>query len=281
MPAEGHPENAGERGGIAGAIIVEQQPIIVVKKRSAQHGHHGGAWKVAYADFVTALMSLFIVLWLMNCNKSVQDAVGGYFRDPYGAAKKVGHDKGAGEPEVPKKEDLNKVKVNLLRALESLPDFQNLKNQIEIKVTDEGLLVELMEQPKGTFFENGKSDPTPILSQVLVVLSQQTGKLPNPVSIEGHTDSKPFSNSKVYGNWELSSDRANSARRLMEADGLRPDQVAQVRGYADRQLRKPQQPDDASNRRISILVQYMGQDAHPTAVSNGSLPPAVPQSKTQ
>jgi chemotaxis protein MotB len=281
VPAEGGPENAGGSGGIDGAINVEQQPIIVVKKKSAQHGHHGGAWKVAYADFVTALMSLFIVLWLMNCNKSVQDAVGGYFRDPYGAAKKVGHDKGAGEPVAPKREDLNKVKADLLRALESLPDFQKLKDQIEITVTDEGLLVELMEQPKGTFFENGKSDPTPILSQVLVILSQQTGKLPNPVSIEGHTDSKPFSNSKGYGNWELSSDRANAARRLMEADGLHSGQVAQVRGYADRQLRKPQQPEDASNRRISILVHYMGADTHPTAISNGSMPQAVPLLKTQ
>jgi chemotaxis protein MotB len=259
---------------------VEQQPIIVVKKKSAQHGHHGGAWKVAYADFVTALMSLFIVLWLMNCNKAVQDAVGGYFRDPYGAAKKVGHDKGAGEPEVPKREDLNKVKADLLRALESLPDFQALKNQIEIKITDEGLLIELMEKPNGTFFENGKSDPTPILSQVLAILSRQTGQLPNPVSIEGHTDSKPFSNSKTYGNWELSSDRANAARRLMEADGLQSGQVAQVRGYADRQLRKPEQPEDASNRRISILIQYMGSNTHPAAVSDGSLP-AIPQSKAQ
>ena len=281
MPAEGRPENAGERGGIAGAIIVEeQQPIIIIQKKSGKHGHHGGAWKVAYADFVTALMALFIVLWLLNCSKSVQEAVGGYFRDPYGAAKKVGHSIGAGEPEVPKREDLSKVKANLLRALESLPDFQKLKNQIEITITDEGLRIELMENPKGTFFENGESNPTPILCQVLTILAGQISKLPNPVSIEGHTDSRPFSNSRVYSNWELSSDRANAARRLMEADGLRPGQVAQVRGYADRHLRKPQQPEDASNRRISILIQYMGSDTHPAAVSNG-VPPAVPQSKTQ
>lgn len=260
---------------------MEQQPIIIVQKKSSQPIHHGGAWKVAYADFVTAMMSLFIVLWLMNCNKSVQEAVGGYFRDPYGAAKKVGHDIGAGEPVVVKREDMNKIKDDLLKALESLPDFHKLKNQIEITVTDEGLRIELMENPKGTFFDNGNADPTPDLRRILTILSSETGKLPNPVSIEGHTDSTQFSNSKSYGNWELSSDRANAARRLMEAYGLRTGQVAQVRGYADRRLRKPQQPDDASNRRISILIQYMAPGAPPAAISNGSLPAVNPPSKTK
>ena len=235
---------------------------------------------MAYADFVTAMMALFIVLWLMNCNKAVQEAVGGYFRDPYGAAKKVGHEIGAGEPVILRREDMNKIKADLLKAMESLPDFNKLKNQIEITVTDEGLRIELMEKPNGTFFENGNADPTPELRQILTVLSSETGKLPNPVSIEGHTDSKPFSNSKTYGNWELSTDRANAARRLMEADGLRHGQVSQVRGYADRRLRKPQQPDDASNRRISILIQYMGLD-NPAAVTNGPLPAVKPPSPTK
>lgn len=237
---------------------MEKEPIIIIRKKVKAHAaHHGGAWKVAYADFVTAMMSLFIVLWLMNSSKKIQEAVGGYFRDPYGSAKKVGHDIGAGERIVVKKEDLNKLKEELLKAMAKSPDFQKLKNQIEITVTPEGLRIELMESPKGTFFELGKSIPTPALVSILTILSQETGKLPNPVSIEGHTDSKPYSDSTAYGNWELSTDRANAARRLMEAHGLKQGQVVQVRGFADRRLRKPQQPEDPSNRRISVLIQYM------------------------
>lgn len=237
---------------------LDKEPIIIIKKKGKLHGgHHGGAWKVAYADFVTALMSLFIVLWLMNSSKEIQEAVGGYFRDPYGAAKKVGHDIGAGDKPLVKKEDLNKLKDEMMKAMAKSPDFEKLKSQIEIKVTPEGLRIELMESPKGTFFELGKSTPTPALVSILTILSGETGKLPNPVSIEGHTDSKPYSDSTTYGNWELSTDRANAARRLMEAHGLRNGQVVQVRGFADRKLRKPDQPFDASNRRISVLIQYM------------------------
>ena len=163
---------------------------------------------------------------------------------------------GAGEAVALKKEDMSKLKEELLKSLEKMANFDKLKNQIEITVTSEGLRIELMEDPKGTFFENGSAQPTPILQDLLKILSVEAGKLPNPISIEGHTDSKPYSDSKFYSNWELSTDRANIARRLMQSSGLRPDQVAQVRGFADRNLRKPLHPEDASNRRITVIVQY-------------------------
>lgn len=249
-----------------------EQPIIVIRKKSAHAAYHGGAWKVAYADFVTALMSLFIVLWLMTCNQKVQEAVGGYFRDPFGSAGKVGTQTKEGKPAPPKREDMNQIKKELLRAIQSLPDFQKLKDQIEITVTDEGLRIELLESRKGTFFENGQAAPTPVLREVLPVLSREIGTLPNPVSVEGHTDAKPFSNPKFYSNWELSTDRANAARRLMESSGLHPGQVVQVAGFADRKLRKPQQPYDASNRRISVLIRYLPADSPPVLISNGALP---------
>jgi chemotaxis protein MotB len=167
-----------------------------------------------------------------------------------------------------------KLKQDLLKALEQLAGFEKLKKQIELTVTPEGLKIELMEDANGTFFENGKAQPTPILQNLLKVLSVQVGKLPNPVSIEGHTDSKPFSDSQTYGNWELSTDRANTARRLMESSGLRPDQVVQVRGYADQDLRKPLQPEDASNRRVTLIIQYVKSEQRAAFTSNGSLPPA-------
>jgi chemotaxis protein MotB len=255
--------------------MADEQPIII-KKKGGHAGHHGGAWKVAYADFVTAMMALFIVLWLMNSSKPVQEAVGGYFRDPHGVAQKKGTALGgAGETApVVKKEDMAKLKEDLLKAMEQLADFDKLKKQIEMTVTPEGLKIELMEDPNGTFFENGKAQPTPIMQNLLKVLSAEVGKLPNPVSIEGHTDSKPFSDSQTYGNWELSTDRANAARRLMENSGLRPKQVVQVRGYADQNLRKPLQPEDASNRRVTLIVQYVKTEQPTAFTSNGSLPPA-------
>ena len=226
--------------------MADEQPIII-KRKGGHGGHHGGAWKVAYADFVTAMMALFIVLWLMNTSKPVQHAVSGYFRDPKGTAEKKGTGLGGeGQTAIPiaKKQDLAKLKEDLMKAMESMPNYDKLKSQIEMTMTPEGLKIEMLEDPKGTFFENGKAQPTPALQGLLRVLSVEIGKLPNSLLIEGHTDSRPFSSSLSYGNWELSTDRANMSRRLMQSNGVRPDQVAQVRGYADQSLRKPLQPQD-------------------------------------
>ena len=256
--------------------MADEQPIII-KKKGGHGGHHGGAWKVAYADFVTAMMALFIVLWLMNTSKPVQDAVSGYFRDPKGTTSKKGTGLGGeGQTAIPitKKQDLAKLKEDLMKAMENLPNYDKLKKQIEMTITSEGLKIEILEDPKGTFFENGKAQPTPALQGLLQILAGEIGKLPNSLLIEGHTDSRPFSNSKTYGNWELSADRANISRRLMQASGVRPDQVAQVRGYADQSLRKPLQPQDASNRRITLIIQNIDKPGQPAEyISNGSLPP--------
>jgi chemotaxis protein MotB len=237
--------------------VAESQPIIVIKKKSGHGGHHGGAWKVAYADFVTAMMALFIVLWMMNASKEVQEAVGGYFKDPRGSSKMVGSNKnGAGVYVALKKEDLLKLKQELEKSIHHLDPMDKLKSQIEITITEEGLRIELMESAKGTFFELGSAHPTGSLKELLQVLAQEVGKLPNKISIEGHTDSKPYSMSKTYDNWDLSTDRANEARRLMQEEGVRPDQISQVRGFADQRLRLARQPDDPSNRRISLIIQY-------------------------
>jgi chemotaxis protein MotB len=241
--------------------MAEAAEIYIIKKKKGHGGHHGGAWKVAYADFVTAMMALFIVLWLMNASKQVQEAVGGYFKDPRGTAKVVGtNSNGAGEFVALKKEDMNKLKDDLLQSIHHLDPANRLKNQIEITVTAEGLRIELMESEKGTFFELGSPQPTAALRDLLKVLSQELGKLPNKISIEGHTDAKPFSGIRAYDNWDLSTERANEARRLMQDEGVRGDQVSQVRGFADQRLRLPATPEDPSNRRISLIVQYVVQN---------------------
>jgi chemotaxis protein MotB len=231
---------------------------IIVKRPAAHAEHHGGAWKVAYADFVTAMMALFIVLWLLNTSKQVQEAVGGYFKDPTGISKKVGNGQtGAGENFIVTRDNMDQLKDELQSTMHRTAVFEKLKNQIEMTITAEGLRIELMEAEKGSFFASGVAVPSEDGKEILSLLAQELGKLPNTVSIEGHTDAKPFSSDTNYGNWELSADRANSARRVMQQAGLGGHQVTQVRGYADQHLRKPDSPEDASNRRISLIVQYL------------------------
>ena len=200
------------------------RPIIIVKKKVAHGGHHGGAWKVAYADFVTAMMALFIVLWLLNSSKQVQDAVGGYFKDPSGTSKKVGTNLvGSGENFSLTKDNMPKLKEELQKSIRQMSDFDKLKNQIEITITSEGLRIELLETQSGAFFDSGSPNPNAKGEELLAMLARELGKLPNKISIEGHTDSKPYAGKRDYGNWELSADRANAARRLMQQDGLGPD----------------------------------------------------------
>jgi chemotaxis protein MotB len=195
----------------------------------------------------------------------VREAIAGYFKDPAGTADKLGtSQEGKGEAVAKPKDDMGKLKAELEKAISQMPNFDKLKNQIEITVTAEGLRIEMLESANGTFFDLGKPDPNDNGRELLQLLAGELGKLPNKLSIEGHTDSKPFSgkHNSNYGNWELSADRANSARRLMQTEGVKPDQVAQVRGFADQLLRKPQDPFDPSNRRISLIVQYLdNQDA--------------------
>src|SRR4051812_43169173 len=232
--------------------------IIIKKKGGHGGGHHGGAWKVAYADFVTAMMALFIVLWLMNSSKQVQEAVGGYFKDPSGTSKQVGSNMhGTGENILLRKEDMAKLKDELEIKIRKVVNFDKLNKQIEMTVTNEGLRIELLEAPGGTFFDSGNATPTENGRELLTALAQEIGKLPNRLSIEGHTDSQPFEGNPAYTNWELSADRANAARRLMSETGMRRDQVEQVRGYADQHLRLKDDPTDSANRRISLIVQYL------------------------
>ena len=234
------------------------KPIIVIKKKGAHGGHHGGAWKVAYADFVTAMMALFIVLWLLNTSQKIQKAVGGYFRDPSGTAERIGSDmSGSDENFVLTKDNMEEIKDQLEKKMREVPDFEKLKNNIDLTVTNEGLRIELTESATGTFFDSGSTKISSDGTELLDALASELGKLPNTIAMEGHTDSKPYSSGSTYTNWELSTDRANAARRLMLLHGIRADQVTQVRGFADQRLRKKEDPLDPSNRRISLIVQYL------------------------
>jgi len=255
----------------------KSRPIVVLKKKGGHGGHHGGAWKVAYADFVTAMMALFIVLWLMNSSKQVQEAVGGYFKDPSGTSKKVGSNmQGGGENFVLTRDNMPKLKEQLQFAMRQMADFEKLKSHIEMTVTAEGLRIELSESASGTFFDSGSAKLNADGAELLSTLAQELGNLPNKLSIEGHTDSQPYATSASYGNWELSADRANAARRVMQSHGIRGDQVIQVRGFADQRLRKPEAPLDPANRRISVIVQYITKSS-----DEGTGPDPTSESKPQ
>jgi chemotaxis protein MotB len=240
-------------------MAVPTAPVIIVKKKVGHGGaHHGGAWKVAYADFVTAMMALFIVLWLLNTSAKVRNEIAGYFKDPKGHDKKMGTKlAGLGEALPLKKDDMSSLKEKLESAMKKMQDFTKIHQQVQITITQEGLRIELIETKGGFFFQNGSPTVTKEGAEILTALAEEIGKIPNHLLIEGHTDSVPYAPNVTYSNWELSADRANSARRLMENNGLHPEQVSYVRGYADRQLRKPDNPLDPANRRVSLVVQYL------------------------
>ncbi|MEJ5329573.1 MAG: flagellar motor protein MotB [Desulfobaccales bacterium] len=246
----------------------------IVKKKKVGGGHHGGAWKVAYADFVTAMMALFIVLWIMSQSQSIRLAVAQYFKNPgvlpgaVGLMEKSdlggdmptpGHSQDLQTPAPVKPEvsqdrnTLEEVKKRIQEVIAQLPELSQLKEQVALEITREGLRIELLERESPTFFDIGSTNLKPEAQKMFAYLAQELGRLPNRITIEGHTDSRPYGTSS-YTNWELSTDRAHAVRRLMEGAGLKPSQLLAVRGFADRQLRRPEDPLDYQNRRVSIIV---------------------------
>ncbi|MEO6445729.1 MAG: flagellar motor protein MotB [Gemmatimonadaceae bacterium] len=245
--------------------------IIIVKKiKKAAHGHHGGSWKVAYADFVTAMMAFFMVMWILGMDDQTKKAIEGYFSSPVGF--KRGYSSGSSplasgsSPAAVKREA---VQVNLREAqekrfttaqehlrsrLDSITRIGELRARVEVTITRAGLRIELIEDKNGdTFFPIA----SPVMSEqghiALRIIARELINLENPVVIEGHTDAARYA-SVAYTNWELSADRANAARRILNAHGLRSDRIVEVTGLADKQLRFPGEPLNPSNRRISILL---------------------------
>ena len=233
------------------------------RPRQALARSHGGAWKVAYADFVTAMMALFIVLWLMNSTQRVKESISGYFRDPKGYTQKLGAGPASANEGLPvDHRTVTDIQHRIEEALRRMPEFPQLQEHIRFSVTGEGLRIDLLETEQGLFFVTGSPTPTPEGEHLLQLLAHEIGNMPNQVVIEGHTDSRPFRNaapSAGYSNWELSADRANAARRLLHTYGLRPQQVVEVRGYADQKLLEESDPESARNRRVSLVVKFTGQ----------------------
>ena len=245
-----------------------EQPIIIIKKKIYAHGHHGGAWKVAFADFMTAMFAMFLVLWLVNQSSDVKSAIAGYFQDPLGRANEFGSSILPGEgaqtqsPRIMspsqtidlRRDRLQALAETIRQEIREVPALAALAEHVEIEITQEGLRIQLLEDSTGVFFQSGSAVPKPAGAAVLEFLGKQLGGLPNAVVIEGHTDARPYRRADGYSNWELSVDRANAARRIMLSGGLNSAQVQQVRGWADRDLRDPERPFADSNRRVTVTM---------------------------
>jgi len=272
-----------------------EQPIIKKKKKGGHHGHHGGAWKVAYADFVTAMMAFFLVMWILGLSDATKKGVAQFFTEPgafsfmegkalpvaienvqptVGQGKEDGK-KSGGKGEYKLSDSMKKVvefervqdsarmqvlEQSVKKQIEELAkkdeNLAKLMTSLKVEVTNEGLRIELVESEESVFFEVGSARLNKDAVLLLQKVGTEIGKIPNFVEIEGHTDTRGYGKGKGYGNWELSADRANSARRVLENSGLWEGQVIGVKGYADRKLRTPENPFDISNRRVTILVRY-------------------------
>jgi chemotaxis protein MotB len=253
------------------------EPIIIIKKVKKGHGgHHGGAWKVAYADFVTAMMALFIVLWLLSqSDQSAREKISQYFRTGVlsGSNSVLNggtgvEDKGyldvqgaSGETEQQK---LNEAAKNIREAMKALQvndaEFAKLADQIKVTVTDFGLLIQIMDGGDDLIFDVSSSELKPALTKLLGRLGPMLAKLDNQLQVHGHTDARPFPNGSVRSNWGLSFERADRARGVLEKSGVRPGQITGVFAHASN---APLVKDskDPQNRRLAIMAVRRGFEA--------------------
>jgi chemotaxis protein MotB len=254
------------------ATSKEKKIIIVRKVKKGHAAHHGGSWKVAYADFVTAMMAFFMVMWILGMDDQVKQAIEGYFTNPVGM--KQGYSSGSSpissgaSPSAVRTTPIRVITRNFedqrfrdiaKRIEKRLHDEKGLgaaASNVQIVITKQGLRIELVEGPDGeTFFAFGSAALKPAASRALSLIGEELSESGTGIVVEGHTDSAPFG-SPGYSNWELSSDRANAARRVLDAHGLSGGRIREVRGYADTDLRNPDNPLDRTNRRISILLPF-------------------------
>ncbi len=243
-----------------------EQPI-VIKRIVSGHGHHGGSWKVAFADFATAMMAFFLLLWIMGqTTKEQKAAISSYFNNPNvvnlgGSQGVTGTEPGIGEADgetggaaaEAETQVLEQLESQIKDAINSSQAMEKYRDQIEVTMTPEGVRIQVMDAESVSMFSLGSSNLEPEAMILLEELSKAVATVPNRISISGHTDALPYG-SESYTNWELSSDRANAARRALIGGGLAPEKIGRVVGLASQSLLTPDDPANPKNRRITILV---------------------------
>ncbi len=262
---------------------MEEQPIIIKRKKVVAGGHHGGSWKVAFADFATAMMAFFLVLWLTATASPEQiKAVEGYFRDPVGftdggspnpvdlggsasvvneASQDVASSDIQIEDEVVdelsetlEQRRMKELFQELKERIEQNQTLQEFKDQLLIDITDEGLRIQIVDRSGRPMFDSGRAELKYYSQDILFELAKTLGTVDNKLSLTGHTDATPFKGRPGYTNWELSADRANTARRALVAGGVRSEQIGRVVGLSDSVMFDKADPTAPVNRRISIIV---------------------------
>lgn len=260
----------------------DHRPIIVRRKRVKRQPHHGGNWKIAYADFMTALMALFLVLWILStASKSELNSIAEYFRTPLPVAMAGGDKTTASTSAIPgggpdpthsdgerqrideriqtRPSDEQRRLLGLEKRIESViekePRLRDLRSQLRMELTPEGLRIQIVDSEKRPMFELGSDKVEPYMRDILQAIAPALNELPNRISLSGHTDDIPYvGGEKGYSNWELSADRANASRRELVAGGLDADKLLRVAGMGSRVPLNRDDPGDPVNRRISIVV---------------------------
>lgn len=258
----------------------KKQPIVVKKVKKGGHGHHGGSWKVAYADFVTAMMAFFLLMWLLgSTTDATREGIADYFNNPaapegpggasnsmidFGGAMEI--PKGEGDPfknvEVNSAEDIRADLVRLddlmqriRRQIESNSSLKEFRDQMLLDVTSQGLRIQIVDRKNRPMFDRGSSRLKWYTREILHELAKTIDLVPNYISLTGHTDATRYSTQRRdYSNWELSADRANAARRALVGGGLNGEKVGRVVGLASSVLFDKTDPYNPINRRISIVV---------------------------
>jgi chemotaxis protein MotB len=248
--------------------------VIIIKKKAKHAGHHGGAWKVAYADFVTAMMALFIVLWLLTqSDEASKERIAQYFRTGMlpGGTLTVGSPAGSSPPvainifasgsmggpnESRAAREIAADIEQLLHTAEKQPpdDIKNMVSHLKVKATPDGTLIELVDGDDNFMFPVGSSGLKPGAVSLLEKLAPIFAKLKNKIEIHGHTDARPFDNGARKNNWDLSFERANEARRVLEKNGVPSGRISGVQAHADAVLLNRKDPFAPENRRLSILI---------------------------
>lgn len=243
----------------------KEQPIIIVNKKVGHAAHHGGAWKVAYADFVTAMMAFFLVMWLVGQSEDIKAGVAGYFNDPanYGKLKGDGVMPSSSKlrpslPDIKSEKRLELIRLrrsaeNIKNVMESNPDLTNFQDQVEMEITSRGLRIQLIDKEDVMFFEVGSDNLQEHADKILSIIGRELSSLPNEIVIEGHTDARQYAGNG-YTNWELSSDRASAARSVLMKNGVSNNQIFGIEGYAARFPKIVENPMDGRNRRVAIIV---------------------------
>ena len=261
----------------------KSKTIIVRKVKKGHSEHHGGSWKVAYADFVTAMMAFFLLLWLISMVTPEKKAVlADYFRN-FNVFQQGGRSfmeqsssihqeiKTSSQEIVTGEMSAEDLKQKLKSAIED--KVKNLKDQVLLDVVEGGVRIQIVDLEGSPMFPSGSAEPNDKCRQILKVVSENVKETSSRVAVEGHTDSAPFKGGSIT-NWELSTSRASAARKELQKDGIDSDRIARVVGYADTDLLVKDNPMDARNRRISIilLASHDKAAAHPAPAATQAIP---------